>query len=108
MSISPLTAINAYARNAEVLKNAELGLSQKALQAPSEAQNFGSVFQSFMTDAANALQESERISGVAAKGDADLPSVVLALDRAEIVLTQITAIRDKIVSAYQTVLNSSI
>ena len=104
MSIGALNAINAYNKSAEMFKSSDIGGASDI----SDVQSFSSFVQSFMTDAGTALSESEKIAASSVNGKTDLTSIVLALDNAEIVLTQITAIRDKIITAYQTVLNSTI
>ncbi|MCL2474043.1 MAG: flagellar hook-basal body complex protein FliE [Alphaproteobacteria bacterium] len=108
MTINPLTAINAYAKNAEIFRNAELGISNTPRAISSDVQSFSAVVQNFMADAVTSVEAGEKIAASAVDGKADLTSIVLALDNAEIVLTQITAIRDKLVTAYQSVLNSPI
>ncbi len=70
--------------------------------------SFGTMVKDFLGDAVSAVREGEKSAGSAASGKADLASVITAMNNAEIMLTEITAIRDKVISAYQTITSSSI
>lgn len=70
--------------------------------------SFGNMVKGFLGDAVSSLHEGEKATTSAVSGKADLASVVTAMDNAEVTLTEITAIRDKVISAYQTITSSAI
>ena len=78
--------------------------------APSAAggENFSKIVKEFLGDAVSSLHEGEKAATAGVSGKADLASVVTAMDNAEIVLTEITAIRDKVISAYQSITSGAI
>ncbi len=76
--------------------------------APTADGSFGSMVKDFLGDSVSALREGEKSAASAASGKADLASVITAMNNAEIMLTEITAIRDKVINAYQTITSSAI
>ena len=49
-------------------------------------------------------EKSERISAAAAAGKADINQVVVAVAEAELTLNMVTAVRDKVIEAYRTII----
>jgi len=70
--------------------------------------SFGDMVKSFGGDVVSSLHQGEKAATSAVSGKADLASVVTAIDNAEVMLTEITTIRDKAISAYQTITGSAI
>ena len=72
----------------------------------------GDDFASFLSDAAtgavDAMKQGEQMSMKGIAGEADLNEVVQAVGNAEMTLQLVTAIRDKMISAYQEVLRMPI
>ncbi len=87
------------------------GLSELASGAPASKAgdgDFSTMVKDFLGDAVSSIREGEKATVSAATGKADLASVISAMNNAEIMLTEITAIRDKVIAAYQTITSSSI
>ncbi len=70
--------------------------------------NFGAVLEQAARGAIGSLKASEQMSAKAVVGKADLNDVVTAVTNAEITLQTVTAVRDKVVSAYQEILRMPI
>jgi flagellar hook-basal body complex protein FliE len=70
--------------------------------------SFSDALKDFAGDAIGSLKEGEKAGYAAASGKADLASVVTAIDNAEVVLDEVTTIRDKVISAYQAITSSAI
>lgn len=69
---------------------------------------FGSLLKSQLEDAGHKLQASESSSIAALGGKADLQQVVEAVTAAELGLQKVTAVRDRVISAYQDILRMPI
>lgn len=70
--------------------------------------NFSDVLTDFLGDAVDSVRKSEQLAAQGAVGKADLQEVILAVSNAEVMLQTVTSIRDKVVSAYQEVIRTSI
>jgi flagellar hook-basal body complex protein FliE len=75
---------------------------------PSGAGSFADALKGFAGNAIDSLKEGEKAATSAATGKTDLASVVTAIDNAEVVLTEVTTIRDKVISAYQAITSGAI
>ncbi|MDX9689117.1 MAG: flagellar hook-basal body complex protein FliE [Proteobacteria bacterium] len=74
----------------------------------SKGQDFGSVMKDFMSDAVESVKAGEEMAVKGAMGKADLQEVILAVSNAEVMVQTITSIRDKVITAYQEVIRTSI
>jgi flagellar hook-basal body complex protein FliE len=102
MSIKIADAVAAYANAA---KSAITGA------APSNAAGGGSfadMVNNAASEAIGSLQKSESTSLQAVTGKADLTEVVTAVSNAEVTLQTVAALRDRVVSAYQSILQMPI
>ena len=70
--------------------------------------SFGSVLEQAARGAIGSLKAGEQMTAKAAVGKADLNDVVTALTNADMTLQTVTAVRDKVVSAYQEILRMPI
>ena len=104
MVTNALGAISAYKKSGGIADSASVASGASAVGGG----DFSSMVSDFLGGAVDALKEGEKAATDAVTGKADLASVVTAMDNAEIVLTEITAIRDKVIAAYQTITISSI
>ncbi|CAO3431121.1 flagellar hook-basal body complex protein FliE [Azospirillum doebereinerae] len=95
--INPVNAAAAYA------STAARATGPKAL-GPTEGASFGDVLEQAARGAIGSLQKNETMSAQAAVGKADLNDVVQAVTNAEVTLQTVTAVRDKVLSAYQEIL----
>src|SRR3546814_9606939 len=71
-------------------------------------ETFGQMVRDLVTDAVDAGRQGEQISNDALVGKADLTDVVMAVNNAEVSLQAVVAIRDKVIEAYQQVLQMPI
>ncbi len=95
--VNPLNAAAAYA------STAARATGPKAL-GPTEGASFGDVLEQAAKSAIGTMQKSENLSAMASVGKADLNDVVQAVTNAEVTLQTVTAVRDKVLSAYQEIL----
>ncbi|HEY3846872.1 MAG TPA: flagellar hook-basal body complex protein FliE [Acetobacteraceae bacterium] len=94
ITITPSTAANAYAK-------VDRGDT-------SGAGSFGSVLQNALDGAIETGHTAETSAMQAISGEGNLTDVVTALSRAELALQTATAIRDRVVSAYQDIMKMPI
>jgi flagellar hook-basal body complex protein FliE len=102
--MNPLDAVSAYKKSDGLFDSLE---NSNATPAAGGGE-FGKMVKDFLGDAVTSIHEGEKAATAVVSGKADLASVVTAMDNAEIVLTEITTIRDKVISAYQTITSSAI
>jgi flagellar hook-basal body complex protein FliE len=98
-------AIAAYA-------NAAKSMVGKATEGDDQPAATGTDFASLLKDGANAAiaagKKSEQLTEQAITGKADLRDVVMAVNSAELTLQTVVAVRDKVVSAYNQILQMPI
>ena len=97
-------ALNAYA-------NAASRAVQPGDDGPEEPHggaSFGSVLEQAARGAIGDLKAGEKLSAKAVVGKADMNDVVTALTNADMTLQTVTAVRDKVVTAYQQILQMPI
>jgi flagellar hook-basal body complex protein FliE len=98
--------INAYRDVAGVGGSAKVGGTGGAA-APAES-NFTTELKSAVQDALSALHEGEQKSMQGVAGQVDIRDVVMAVNSAEITLQTVTAVRDKVIQAYQEIMRMPI
>ncbi len=69
---------------------------------------FGDLLKQSLHAAIDAQHKSEKISGAALAGKADMTDVLQAVTDAEIALNTVLAVRDKVVQAYESVMRTPI
>lgn len=85
------------------------GLGQGASPAlATEGTSFSDTLMGFMSDAVDSVKQGEQLAAQGAVGKADLQEVILAVSNAEIMMQTVTSIRDKVITAYQEVIRTSI
>jgi len=72
------------------------------------SESFADALKGFANDAVDALRDGEKAATAGASGKADLTSVVTAVNNAELMLQTVTAIRDKVIAAYQSIAQEQI
>jgi flagellar hook-basal body complex protein FliE len=82
--------------------------SSSASSSSSGGTSFADTLKNFAGNAINTMHDGEKASISAVSGKADLASVVTAIDNAELVLTEVTTIRDKVIAAYQSISTTAI
>jgi flagellar hook-basal body complex protein FliE len=95
-------AVNAYNNAAKALGSG--GLEARDSAGPS----FGELLQNIKTDAIQTGKADEKQSMLAAAGQANITDVVTAVSAAEVTLQAVTAVRDRVISAYQEIMRMPI
>ncbi|HUY68659.1 MAG TPA: flagellar hook-basal body complex protein FliE [Alphaproteobacteria bacterium] len=70
--------------------------------------SFADALKNFGTDAVDAIKAGEQAAAAGASGKANLASVVTAMDNADMMLQTVVAIRDKVIAAYQSIVQTAI
>jgi len=91
--MNPAAAASAYANTAKTI-----GTDPGAKGGPV---SFADMMKDSITSSINTLKTGEMMSARAVTGEATLPDVVQAVNAAEMTLQTVTAVRDRLVSAYQ-------
>ena len=71
---------------------------------PANGESFGDLLKKVANESAKTGDQSEKQSLLATAGQANVTDVVTAVSSAEVTLQAVTAVRDRVVSAYQEVL----
>jgi flagellar hook-basal body complex protein FliE len=72
------------------------------------AGGFGEFLSNAMKDSAQTIRQGEKMAAQQVAGKADIVDVVNAVNAAEITLDTVVAVRDKVVAAYQSIMNMPI
>ena len=86
----------------------QMGGQPIASDEPTTGPSFGQVLQDFGNQALDAGHQDEKQTLAATTGKANVSDVVMAVSNAELTVQTVTAVRDKVVSAYQEVLRMPI
>ena len=109
MDTKSLDAANAYSA---ALKQIQSASGAAPVKEPMGAAEGGSAFADLVTDAisdtAKASANMEATSAKAIAGQADVVDVVTAVSNAELMVSTVVNVRDKVISAYQEVLKMPI
>ncbi len=98
-------ALSAYQQASKAPStNASMGVSQVG----KDGDSFADMVTDFLGDTVDSVRHSEEMAAKGATGQADLQDVILAVSDAEVMIQTVTAIRDKMISAYQEVIRSAI
>jgi flagellar hook-basal body complex protein FliE len=97
-------ALAAYSNAAKALT----GAGQGGDGAAATGDNFGDLLKKAAGDSMKTGAESEKQTMMATAGKANITDVVTAVSAAEVTLQAVTAVRDKVVSAYQEILRMPI
>jgi flagellar hook-basal body complex protein FliE len=106
MTIAPSAATAAYQALAKL---GESGASSATGGAGlTGAGNFGDFLSSAMKDAAGTIQQGETQATQQIAGKGDIVNVVQAVNSAELTLDTVVAVRDKVIAAYQSIMQMPI
>ena len=98
-----LDVVSAYKKSGGIID--EAGGNATA----SDDKSFSNTLKGFLTDGIATLHEGEQNAIASVSGTkTDLAGVVTAIGNAETVLTEVVAIRDKVISAYQNITSGAI
>jgi flagellar hook-basal body complex protein FliE len=106
MTIAPSTAAAAYQAIAKI--GAESAASSSAAAGASQASDFSQFLSQAMDNAVQTMKGGEQIAAKQATGQGDVVSVVNAVNAAELSLDTVVAVRDKVIAAYQNILQMPI
>ena len=95
----PAAAVSAYQAIAQIGGGATSGAS---------AADFGNFLSKALQDSIGTLKQGETMAARQVAGQANIVDVVGAVNQAEITLNTVVAVRDKVVQAYQSILNMPI
>lgn len=70
--------------------------------------SFSDTLKNFAGDAVKSLESGEKAAAAGATGKADIASVVMAVNNAELMLQTVVTIRDKVIAAYQDITKTAI
>lgn len=86
--------------------------TQSAASSITPAQLPGSSFSDFLSgaikDSVNTIRQGEQAATAQVQGKANLVDVVQQVNNAELTLDTVVAVRDKVVAAYQSIMNMAI
>lgn len=98
---NPAAAANAYANMAK------MGGSMPSTENVGRP-SFGEVLKTSILDSVQTMKAGEQMSARAITGEASLPEVVQAVNAAEMTLSTVVAVRDRLISAYQEIMRMPI
>ena len=102
MSIAPSAAAAAYQAIAKI------GADSAAAAPGGATGDFSQFLSQAMNDAVSTMKSGEQMAAQQATGQTDIVSVVNAINNAELTLDTVVAIRDKVISAYQSIMQMPI
>jgi flagellar hook-basal body complex protein FliE len=101
--VNPAAAANAYANiQKTALTSGITGADQTG------GTTFGDLLQKTAADSIDTLKQGDKATATAITGKAELTDVVQAITNADLTLQTVVAARDRILSAYQTIMNMPI
>lgn len=103
MVMNVSNALSAY-------RQATTGGASKGMAAASDSSvgSFSDTLKDFIGDAVSSVRKGEEVAAQGAMGKADMQEVILAVSNAEMMMSTITSIRDKVITAYQEVIRTSV
>ena len=103
--VAPLAATAAYQAMSKI-GSAATGAAGSSAAAP--ATNFGDFLSGAIKDAVGNMKTGEQMAAQQATGKGDMINVVNAVNQAEMSLDTVVAVRDKVIQAYQSVMQMPI
>ena len=107
MAVLPAAAVAAY-RAAAQMGTSAAASSSAASTGGLGAGSFSDFLTSAVKDSISTIKHGEVMATKQAAGKADIIDVVNAVNAAEMTLDTVVAVRDKVVAAYQSVMNMAI
>ncbi|GAA0553560.1 flagellar hook-basal body complex protein FliE [Rhizomicrobium palustre] len=106
MAVLPAAAAAAYQSIAKM--GSVGGAGDVASAAQTGAGGFGDFLSDALKSSIDTMKQGEKMAGAGVAGKADIVDVVNAVNQAEITLDTVVAVRDKVVAAYQSIMNMPI
>ena len=107
MAIAPAAATAAYQAIAKIGTNAATSGAASA-GAAGGSQGFSHFLDGALQDAVKTMKTGENMAAQQVTGKADMVNVVNAVNSAELTLDTVVAVRDKVIQAYQSIMNMPI
>jgi len=108
MSIGALDAALAYGRTLQTAGTKPSTPQPPVADAGAAGGNFGAMVQDMVSEASTNLKAAEAATAQQVAGKGDLIDVVTAIGAAEMALDTVTAVRDRVVSAYSEIMRMQI
>lgn len=110
MAVLPAAAAAAYRAAAAMVPPASAASASSAASAvpTSGAGSFSDFLTNAVKDNISTIKHGEQMAAKQVAGKAELIDVVTAVNAAELSLNTVVAVRDKVITAYQTIMNMSI
>jgi flagellar hook-basal body complex protein FliE len=106
MAIAPAAATAAYQAIAKI--GTESAASTASATGGAAAPNFGDFLSGAIKDAVGTMKTGEQMATKQVTGQADVVNVVNAVNAAELTLDTVVAVRDKVIAAYQSIMQMPI
>ncbi|MDE3115617.1 MAG: flagellar hook-basal body complex protein FliE [Pseudomonadota bacterium] len=107
MAIAPSAAAAAYQALAKIGSNAGAATAP-ALGSTQGTSSFSQFLEGAVKDAVGTMKQGEDMAAKQVAGKADMVSVVSAVNAAELTLDTVVAVRDKVIQAYQSIMQMPI
>jgi flagellar hook-basal body complex protein FliE len=105
MAVLPAAAAAAYQSIAQIGGGTSAAQTTATAGSPG---SFGDFLSSAIKDSVSSMKAGEQMATQQAAGNANIVDVVNAVNSAEITLDTVVAVRDKVVQAYQSIMNMPI
>jgi flagellar hook-basal body complex protein FliE len=105
MTIAPAAATAAYQALAKLGSTAASTATGAGSAAPA---NFGDFLSGAIKDATGTIKQGEAMAAKQVTGKASIVDVVSAVNSAELTLDTVVAVRDKVIAAYQSIMQMPI
>jgi flagellar hook-basal body complex protein FliE len=106
MTVAPSAAAAAYQAVAKI--GAESAAQTGSSASAAGSTDFSQFLSQAMDNAVSTMRTGEQMAAKQATGQTDVVSVVNAVNNAELTLDTVVAIRDKVISAYQNIMQMPI
>ncbi|MDE2465557.1 MAG: flagellar hook-basal body complex protein FliE [Alphaproteobacteria bacterium] len=107
MAIAPAAAASAYQAIAKIGTSATPSATSVS-SAATPPTSFAQFLDGAVKDALHTVQHGENMAAKDVQGKASMVSVVNAVNNAELTLDTVVAVRDKVISAYQSIMQMPI
>jgi len=105
MAVLPAAAAAAYQ---SVSRMGAGSVAAPSVDSAAGSGSFGDFLSDAIKDSISTIKKGEQAAGMQLAGKADVVDVVNAVNQAEITLDTVVAVRDKVVAAYQSIMNMPI
>jgi flagellar hook-basal body complex protein FliE len=108
MAVDFASAVSAYKSASRMGGIEETGAASSPMGEVQGGPKFSDMIRDAVQETIDAGRQGEALTKLAIEGKADLRDVVMAVNNAETTLQTVVAVRDKVVSAYETILRMPI